>query len=238
MAVRGEWGLGERPIRNMVHLLEAHGVRVFSLVEECAAIDAFSFWRGDLPYVCLNTIKSAERSRMDTAHELGHLVLHWKGGAQERKDEREADLFGSAFLMPRGSVLARAPRGGRLEDIVKVKRHRGVSAANLTHRMHVLGLLTEWQYRSLFVELTKQGYRSGEPDGMQAETSQVYAKVFKALSDEGTSKGQVAKDLTIRPDELSRAVFGLVLMPLNGENASARDGANEYPQSPPQLRLL
>jgi hypothetical protein len=37
------WGLGERRAPNMVHLLEAHGVRVYSLAQECADVDAFSF---------------------------------------------------------------------------------------------------------------------------------------------------------------------------------------------------
>lgn len=234
MAVRGEWGLGERPIKNMIHLLEAHGVRVFSLVEECIAMDAFSFWRGDRPYVCLNTRKSAERSRMDAAHELGHLVMHWKGGARGRKNEQEADLFGSSFLMPRGSILAAAPRGGNLADIIRAKRQWGVSAANLTHRMHGLGLLTEWQYRSLFIEMGRHGYRSGEPDGIQAETSQVFTKVFKTLLDEGISKRQVAGELAILPDELNRAIFGLALMPVEGAGVAEADA----PKEPPQLRLL
>lgn len=237
MAVRSEWGLGERPIKNLIHLLEAHGVRVFSLVEECTAMDAFSFWRGNLPYMCLNTRKSTERSRMDAAHELGHLVLHWRGDARRRKNEQDADLFGAAFLMPRGSILATAPRGGSLASIIQVKRRWGVSAANLTHRMHGLGLLTDWQYRSLFIEMGRQGYRSGEPDGMPAETSQVFTKVFKTLLEEGTPKRQVAKELTILPDELNRAIFGLALMPMEGNGGTATVEADEL-REPPQLRLL
>src|SRR5438034_806264 len=31
--VRAEWKLGQQPIPNMLHLLEAHGVRIFSLSE-------------------------------------------------------------------------------------------------------------------------------------------------------------------------------------------------------------
>lgn len=31
--LRAEWGLGEAPAPNMIHLLEEHGVRVFSLAE-------------------------------------------------------------------------------------------------------------------------------------------------------------------------------------------------------------
>jgi hypothetical protein len=46
MAVRSEWRLGERPISDMIHLLKAHGVKVFSLVEECRELDAFRFGAG------------------------------------------------------------------------------------------------------------------------------------------------------------------------------------------------
>jgi Zn-dependent peptidase ImmA (M78 family) len=239
MTVRAEWGLGVRPIRNMVHLLESRGVRVFSLVEECTTVDAFSFWRGHIPCIWLNTMKSGERRRMDAAHELGHLVLHTRGGARKRDVEREADLFGSAFLMPRSDVLAVAPRGGTLAEILQAKHRWGVSAANLTHWMYVIGLLTEWQYRSLFIEMGRLGYRTGEPDGAQAESSQVLPKIFKALRDEGVTKGQIANDLAVFPDELNKAIFGLVLSPLESQTSSP----SAYPertqqQERPELRLL
>ncbi|MGH3170781.1 MAG: helix-turn-helix domain-containing protein, partial [Trebonia sp.] len=74
--VRARWGLGLAPVANMIHLLESRGVRVFSLAEECAEVDAFSlYWHGT-PFCFLNTMKSGERGRFDAAHELGHLVLH------------------------------------------------------------------------------------------------------------------------------------------------------------------
>ena len=136
--VRSEWGLGERPIKNMIHELEAQGVKVFSLPEECASIDAFSFWRDDCPFVFLNARKSTEHSRMDCAHELGHLVLHYRGIAHGRQAEREAAAFASAFLMPRGTVLANAPFGGTLPQLIRAKRTWRVSLAALAYRMHDL----------------------------------------------------------------------------------------------------
>ena len=74
--VRSQWALGDRPISNMLHLLESKGARVASLNHEYGDIDAFCFYRDAVPYVFLNTSKSAERQRFDLAHELGHLVLH------------------------------------------------------------------------------------------------------------------------------------------------------------------
>jgi len=49
--LRRHWGLGEQPIKNMVHLLEANGVRVFSLAIDAAEVDAFSMWREQKPFV-------------------------------------------------------------------------------------------------------------------------------------------------------------------------------------------
>ena len=53
--VRKAWGLGELPIKNMVHLLESKGVRVYSLALDAIEVDAFSMWRQDRPFVFLNS---------------------------------------------------------------------------------------------------------------------------------------------------------------------------------------
>ena len=234
MAVRAEWGLGERPVKNMIHRLEAHGVRVFSLAEDTVDMDAFSCWLGDTPFVFLNTMKSAERSRMDAAHELGHLVLHrHHHGARVREAEREADRFGASFLMPSGSVLAYAPRHGQLGQIIETKRYWNVSTANLTYRMHKVGLLTDWEYRTLFREISRHGYRTREPNAARGETSQVLAKVFASLRDDGITMKQVAKELRVYAGELNRAVFGLVLTPLIGGDHPA-----SAPHPGPDLRVV
>jgi hypothetical protein len=116
-ALRTYWGLGEKPIKSMVHLLEAKGVSVFSLVENTKTIDAFSLWRRNIPFVFLNTIKTPERSRFDAAHELGHLVLHKHGGPEGgRVVEDQANQFASAFLMPEAEVRARMPASYNCAD--------------------------------------------------------------------------------------------------------------------------
>jgi len=234
--VREVWGFGERRIPNMVHLLESHGVRVFSLSEESTKVDAFSQWRGTVPYVFLNTKKTAEHSRMDAAHELGHLVLHGHGGPRGRDAEHEAYAFGSAFLMPRGSVLASAPHNGRFDTLVKAKSRWNVSVANLAYRMHKLGMLTDWQYRSVFIELNRRGGRDQEPvapgkEPLRQETSQVLEKVFRALREDKVTKASVARELRIPVQELNDSVFGLVLTPLQG-------GARRTTRATANLRVV
>jgi len=210
-SLRNRWGLGERRAPNMVHLLEAHGVRVYSLAQECADVDAFSFWRGDVPYVFLNNYKTAERSRMDSAHELGHLVMHAHGGPSGRLAEHEAQAFGAAFLMPKRSLLADAPRSATAAQIIHAKRRWNVSAMNLAHRMHRIGLLSDWQVRSTYIQLTRRGYRDGEPRGIERETSQILPKVFAALRDDGITRPQIARELHITTHDINSVTFGLTI---------------------------
>jgi Zn-dependent peptidase ImmA (M78 family)/transcriptional regulator with XRE-family HTH domain len=215
--VRAAWGLGSRSAPNMVHLLEAHGVRVFSLVEECLEVDAFSFWRNGEPFVFLNTMKSPEHSRMDAAHELGHLVMHFWGGPDGRDAEEQAKSFASAFLMPRGSVIAEAPRSPSIPAIVRAKHRWRVSAMALAYRMRKVGLLTEWQARSVFIEMSRAGYRTAEPDGLKRqETSQLLAKIFAALRDDGITMRSIANRLHVPVEELNNVVFGLTMTGISG----------------------
>src|SRR5258708_25710014 len=53
--VRAPWGLGGRPIANVLHLLEAHGVRTYSLPAENHELDAFSRYSHRQPFRCLST---------------------------------------------------------------------------------------------------------------------------------------------------------------------------------------
>ena len=184
--VRARWGLGERPIANMLHLLEAHGVRIYSLTAENNELDAYSLYWHARPFIFLSTSKSGERGRFDAAHELGHLVLHGEYQVLNRPAaELEANRFAAALLMPRGSVLAQGLRDATAARILQAKRIWKVAAMALTHRLYELDLLTEWGYRTVCVQLSRLGYRRSEPNGIQRESSQLLSKVFRSVRDEG-----------------------------------------------------
>jgi Zn-dependent peptidase ImmA (M78 family) len=221
--VRARWGLGVAPLGNLVWLLEAHGVRVFSLATDCAAVDAFSFVWQQRPYVLLNTTKSGERGRFDAAHELGHLVLHSDHRLPHGPEaEQEANRFAAAFLMPRASVVAAGLAGATSDRILAAKHTWRVAAIALTYRLHELDLLTDWLYRTTCVDLARRGYRTGEPGGIPRETSQLLEKVLRQLRAEGTGPADIARDLHLTATELNRHVFGLVPTALDGGGATAR----------------
>jgi Zn-dependent peptidase ImmA (M78 family)/DNA-binding XRE family transcriptional regulator len=219
-ALRECWQLGVKPIRNMVHLLEQHGVRVFSLAEECRQVDAFSVWRSGKPFVFLNTMKSGERSRFDAAHELGHLVLHRHGGPRGGRDaEQESDAFASAFLMPRRSVLAVAPAFPTVTGLIKLKKEWSVAVSALARRLYNVGLLTEWHYRTLMIEMSGLGYRTTEPDPIQRETSQILSKVFASMRQKGWTRASLADELGVYTADIDALVFGLSFVSLTGGRA-------------------
>jgi len=233
--VRERWGLGQTPMHNLVHLLEAQGVRVFSLASDVATVDAYSFTMEGVPHIFLNTEKTGERRRFDAAHELGHLVLHCGDEVPHGKAaEQEAQAFAAALLMPRTTVLAAGLRNASVDRILRAKGRWKVAAMALTHRLNELGLLTDWGYRDACVRLSQMGYRSGEPSGaIVPETSQVLAKVFKSLRDQGVGAAEVATQLNITQHELSRHVFGLLPLAVDG----GHQGGDPPPGKPP-LRMI
>lgn len=209
-SLRERWGLGEQPIKNMVHLLESKGVRVFSMAENTVTVDAFSVWREYTPYIFLNLMKTAEHSQFDAAHELGHLVLHRHGGPKGRLAEEQANTFASSFMMPAADVHSKLPRVHTLNQIIEAKSCWGVSVMALIHRLHRLQIMSPWQYRMFCIDATERGYRTAEPLGIPREKSLVWHKVLTALWNEKITKEDIARAIYIPVEEIENLLFGLV----------------------------
>lgn len=218
--LRAHWGMGLRPIGNVVNLLEAHGIRVFSLVEETRHLDAYSLWRNDKPYIFLNTTKTAERSRYDACHELGHLIMHRHKGSMHASAEDEANAFASAFLMPPEDLLAETHWGMTLTELIKAKKRWGVSVSALNRSLFKLDRLSDWSYRGNYISLNKflkelrdRNIAVDEPDPMPRETSQVWAKIFRDLWSRGISLSRIATRLHVPERQLNDLLFGIAAEP-------------------------
>jgi len=221
--LRQFWGLGECPVGNLLALLETQGVRVFSLAEDTASVNAFSFWRDGKPFIFLNNFKTAENSIFDLAHELGHLVMHRHGDPKGfRSVEREANSFASAFLMPANDVRVRVRRPIKADAVLAAKARWRVSAMAMSYRLSTLGLLSEWQYKSLCIELGKRGYRQGEPRGIERETSIIWREVLSQLTAERTTKNDIARSLHLPLDELEGLIWNLAAPDMRSQGG-ARD---------------
>ncbi len=231
-SLREKWLIGERPISNMIKMLESKGIRICSLAENAKSVDAFSVWRRGKPYVFLNSFKSSEHQRFDAAHELGHLVLHRHGAPRGRQAELEANRFAASFLMPADDVRATLPMVYGINTMIKAKQRWKVSVAALNYRLHRLGITSEWEYRGFCIEIQKRGYRTCEPQEIAREHSEVWQQVFEDLRKQGISKASFAEQLAVPPAEIDNLVFGLIAMlPLEG-------GGESTTKNKPQLRLV
>lgn len=223
--VRAKWGLGEQPIRSVVQLLEAHGVRIYALREDLRDLDAFSFVIDGNPFVLMSTRKSGERGRFDAAHELGHLVLHCEHEEPRGQDaENEANRFAAALLMPADSVMAAGLRNATVATILHAKRAWGVAAMALAHRLRELDLLTDWGYRDVCVQLSRAGYRRGEPGGMPREHSERLRQVLALLREERISLRDLADRFEIDAAEVRSWLLGLTTLPAPRSASSPTGG--------------
>jgi hypothetical protein len=81
------------------------------------------------------------------------------------------------------------------------------SVAALGFRLHELGIVSDWHYRHLNIELARRG-RANEPAPLARETSAILRKAFAALEEEGTGLRDIARDLCLPPSEIRSLTFG------------------------------
>lgn len=210
-ALREHWGLGNRPVGNVIKLLEAKGVRVFSLHEANYNVDAFSCWSGETPFCFLNVLKSSEHSRFDAAHELGHLIMHRHADSLSSKSaEKEANSFAAAFLMPRRDVLANFNGSLSIKSLIKQKLRWKVSLAAFVYTLNNFGAMSEWEYRNLNIQLSQHGYRKKEPSSVPREVSALWPKVFEILWRKKITREYIAKELAVPLGDFQDLFFGLL----------------------------
>ncbi|NHF64713.1 helix-turn-helix domain-containing protein [Xanthomonas hortorum] len=163
---RRVWGVGLGPINNMTRLAEHVGAVATSFKGVSREIDAYSI-SAARPIIVLNSEESSAcRLRFDVAHELGHLVMHVGTITGDRKTEGEANRFAGAFLLPRSSFVKEFPklRGRHLnwQGLVDMKMRWKVSKSALLYRAKQLGLISDDQYTTGVIRLSRGGEARGE----------------------------------------------------------------------------
>lgn len=162
------WGLGDGPLPNVVRLLERSGV-VVARGAVAEAIDAFSTWVDERPYVFLGKETSAARGRFNALHELGHLVLHRRveqGLANQHEVhsllESQAHRFAGALALP-AQPFAADLRGSTMPYFQALKPKWVMSIASMIYRAADLGLLNQEQVQRLWKQRVRLGWRVNEP---------------------------------------------------------------------------
>ncbi len=162
--VRKAWRVPAGPIRDVVQLLEQHGVLVLRTPLQSADVDAFSLPFPDRPVIVLGTDKNDRaRSRFDAAHELGHLVLHGEQVWGMSEVEKQAHTFAAEFLMPEVLIRGKLPTRADWLALFELKQDWQVSLAALLMRARTLGVMSPEEYLNAVKFASARGWRRVEP---------------------------------------------------------------------------
>lgn len=176
--VRDYWGLGERPIENVIEIIEEHGGIVIPCRFDTDLIDAVSQRVDGLPVLFFANMNSpADRIRHTLCHELGHMVLHTTSLLDDEIMEAEADMFANAFLLPARIFRSQVAKFD-LRQVANMKKYWKVSMSAIAMRAHRLNLITDYQKKSFFIEMGKRGYRKSEPYEPQKESPRLLDRMI------------------------------------------------------------
>lgn len=177
--VRENWMLPRGPIPNMVELIEENGGIVVPCDFGSDLIDAMSQRIDGLPALFfVNTHAPADRVRLTLAHELGHMVLHTVSFKGDEEMEHEADEFAGAFLLPPDEIRVQLRRFD-LPHIANLKAHWKVSMAAIAVRADRLNLVTPYQTKRFWMEMSRLGYRKREPNEPPPEKPLLLGKMVE-----------------------------------------------------------
>ncbi|HEY0801378.1 MAG TPA: XRE family transcriptional regulator, partial [Steroidobacteraceae bacterium] len=239
---RLHWGLTvDLPIESTVRVAENAGAVVVKFPAVAREIDALSINRPRPLIIRTSEKEKPTRLRFDIAHEIGHLILHSDGApispeaTQQR--EREADLFASAFLLPKKAFERSFPRSRRLDwhCIFALKRQWRVSAQAILRRAYDLAIIDAAQYRTGCVYISKNGYRRDEPfEPDEIETPELMATALRALHERcGVKPLDVATALGVEVSTLAK-LLGLPIPDLGGADPATVVDINQrggWPQA-------
>lgn len=192
---RQHWNLGTGPITDVLLVMENAGICVVKEEVGSVAMDGLSHWSDadHRPYMLIASDKdTCARSRLDAAHELGHLVLH--GGIKEKtlsdaaafkEIERQAFLFAGAFLLPAESFAAEV-WSPSLNGLLPLKERWRVSVGAMVKRCRNLGMINDEYEQRLWKHYSARGWRKGEPldDSIAVEEPRLLSRSVRLLIDE------------------------------------------------------
>lgn len=135
---------------NIITMYKPLSDNAFGLSLKCA----------DFRFMLINSNNTRGRQHFTIAHELYHLYIeqhpkpHICNGAKSR-EEQYADVFASAFLMPRSGVLSIIPSSEiisakiSLATVIKLEQYFSVSRSAILIRLRQMNVITEKYYKQL-----------------------------------------------------------------------------------------
>ena len=227
MELRHSLGLGNRPVSDVITLLEMElGVRVYVRRLESKISGLFAYDEALGPCMLLNASHPRERRTQTAGHETGHLVSTRRNAEilhrheEDTREERYASAFGRAFLTPARGVIQKfhelTAGSDRLtrRHVIILAHFFGVSREAMVRRLEELGLtkVGTWDWFQANGGITDEHVRQvlGDlvaPDRDKAEADHPTTLRLNLLAAEAyrqnlLSEGQLARLLQVDRLEL------------------------------------
>ena len=237
LELRRQLGIGNAPITDIVSLLDMEmGVRIYVRRLDGNISGLFAYDEKLGPCMMLNANHPRERRNFTAAHECGHLVstrntpevLHEDDSTNSR-EERYADAFGRAFLMPARAVKHKfqevTVKASRLtrRHVIVLSHNFGVSREAMVRRLEELkiaqkgtwdwfkanGGITREHVMQVLGDVSVEDTQKAEAD--RPTTQRLNMLAAEAYERELLSEGQLSEMLGLGRAELRKAIDDLVL---------------------------
>lgn len=204
--LRTTWQLGMNPIADLTDTLETQGLLVIVVDETHPGFSGMTAMARTedgrtYPVIAVSSQWPGDRQRFTLAHEVAHLLLAGRLGA-EIDEEKACDRFAGAFLAP--CVAVRQQLGQRRHDLewrelLVLKHEFGLSMAGWLQRARQCAVITEAKHLAMWKRFSARGWRRQEPgEPLVAEHSSHFEQlVYRALGEQHIAETKAAELLGI-----------------------------------------
>jgi len=159
------WKIGFNALPNVIELLEDKEVKVIELdVNE--QFDGLSGWSDThIPIIVINKNFGVERKRFTALHELGHLLLAFDEGVENKAKEKLCHRFAGAMLIPEETFLlelGKTRKSISISELIAVKETYGISIQAVMARARDLGVISDTYFQGFRIWLNKDAKRKTE----------------------------------------------------------------------------
>ena len=211
--VREFFSINRGPVKNLINVLEKHGVFVLYVNADSQKFDGLTvFTTKNHPLIILNKNMPNDRKRFSLAHELGHQIMHlpfryeFETYDRIKSDpdlfETEADTFASEFLLPTSEVKYEL-NNINYNKLSELKLYWNVSKRAIVFKAKSIGSISEDRYKFLMIELSRRGERVKESFDVEIDEPKAFSEIFKLHKEKlGYSIKELSKIVVLNESDL------------------------------------
>lgn len=214
-----------QPIENTVDVLESLSAWVLEL-QASFGVDGAAARHGDKFVVVLNPAVSGDRTRLNVANEIAHLLYDAakdRNGWSDAFVERLGYEFASAFLMP-ASQLRAAFDGKSFLKLVQFKERFGIPLAAMIYMAEKGRVIPTTTSRRLWKEMAHRGWRENEPGQVRRDRAISFETALDSAIQTKSLTWQDAERITgVRELELRNRIDGALQCDFGSVEGDAMD---------------